>query len=114
MKIAFTSKGTDMNSEIDPRFGRAEYILFVDRDTGAVSFIDNRDSGSVEHGAGTKTSSRFIEHKPDILITGNGPGGNASMVLGQTGIRIFTGAAGMTVREAYNAWNNNMLNEFKF
>ena len=31
MKIAVTSKGKDLNAEIDPRFGRAERFLIVDR-----------------------------------------------------------------------------------
>ncbi len=33
MKIAITSKGKDLESEIDPRFGRAAYILVVDTDS---------------------------------------------------------------------------------
>ena len=30
MKIAFTAKGTDWDSMIDPRFGRTEFILIYD------------------------------------------------------------------------------------
>ena len=30
MKIAITSKGKEWDSEIDPRFGRADYILMFD------------------------------------------------------------------------------------
>ena len=33
MKVAVTSKGTSLDSVIDPRFGRAPYILIVDTDT---------------------------------------------------------------------------------
>ena len=33
MKIAVTSKGKTMDSEVDPRFGRAAYILVVDSET---------------------------------------------------------------------------------
>ena len=30
MKIAVTSTGTELTSEMDPRFGRAAYFLIVD------------------------------------------------------------------------------------
>ena len=39
MKLAITSKGTDLDSEVDPRFGRAAYILIVDN-------VQSRDSGA--------------------------------------------------------------------
>lgn len=112
MKIAFTSKGKDLDSVIDPRFGRSAYFLFMEENKQEFTVMDNSDIESVEHGAGTKTSSRLIAHEPDILITGNGPGGNAAEVLARTKIRIFTGAGEMTVKEAYTAWKNNNLKEF--
>ena len=33
MKVAISAKGTDLNSEVDPRFGRAATIIIVDLDT---------------------------------------------------------------------------------
>ena len=35
MKVAVTSKGVLLDSEVDPRFGRAPYIMVVDVDTMA-------------------------------------------------------------------------------
>ncbi|MBW2001843.1 MAG: NifB/NifX family molybdenum-iron cluster-binding protein, partial [Deltaproteobacteria bacterium] len=32
MKIAVSSTGTDLNSEIDPRFGRCAYFIIVNTD----------------------------------------------------------------------------------
>ena len=32
MKIAFTTKGTDWDSEMDPRFGRTEYFVIYDEE----------------------------------------------------------------------------------
>ena len=71
--------------------------------------IDNRDSANDAHGAGPKTAQRLFEFNPDILITGNGPGGNAATVLEKAGIKIFIGAGEMTVKEAYDAYINNSL-----
>ncbi len=33
MKIAFTTKGKDWDSLMDPRFGRTEYFLIYDDET---------------------------------------------------------------------------------
>lgn len=112
MRIAFTTKGTDWNSEMDPRFGRTEYFLIYDENNDELTYIDNRDSANDAHGAGPKTAQRLFEFNPNILITGNGPGGNAAKVLEQTGVKIFVGAADMTVKEACESYKNNSLKEF--
>ncbi len=36
MKIAITARGIRLDSEVDPRFGRAPYILIVDTETLAL------------------------------------------------------------------------------
>ncbi len=40
MKIAVTSQGTGIDSKIDPRFGRAAYILIIDMSDEKVEVID--------------------------------------------------------------------------
>ena len=112
MKIAFTTKGTEWDSVMDPRFGRTEYFLIYDDEKDELSNYDNRDSANDAHGAGPKTAQKLFELKPDILITGNGPGGNAATVLQKTGVKIFIGAGDMTVKEAYEAFKSNSLKEF--
>lgn len=111
MKIAFTAKGTDWDSEIDPRFGRTEFLLIYDQDQDEFLSYDNREIENEAHGAGPKTAQRLFELKADILITGNGPGGNAATVLETAGLKIFTGAGNMTVKEAFDAYKKNELNE---
>ena len=44
-----------------------------------------------------------------MLITGNGPGGNAGRVLSQANLQIFTGAGNMTVKEAFEAYKKGEL-----
>ncbi|MBN1327784.1 MAG: NifB/NifX family molybdenum-iron cluster-binding protein [Candidatus Cloacimonetes bacterium] len=109
MRIAFTAKGTDWDASIDPRFGRTEFILIYDEDTDELTSFDNRAVDSIAHGAGPQTAQKLAELKPDILITGNGPGGNAGRVLNMMNLRIFTGAGMMTVKEAYSSFKNNKL-----
>jgi predicted Fe-Mo cluster-binding NifX family protein len=114
MKILFTAKGEEWDSPMDPRFGRAMYLLVYNTDSDKMDIIDNSAVDEEAHGAGTKTSSAVAGLAPDIIITGNGPGGNAASALAATGVKLYTGAGDMKVEEAYNAWKNNLLKEFKF
>jgi predicted Fe-Mo cluster-binding NifX family protein len=109
MKIAFTSTGTGWDARIDPRFGRTDYLLFYDEEKDELSSVDNREIINVAHGAGPKTAQKIFEHGPEVLITGNGPGGNAASILQRMKLVIHTGAGGMTVREAYQAYKNGQL-----
>lgn len=112
MKIAFTTKGPDSDSQIDPRFGRTEYILLYDEEKDEYTAVDNRDIGTVAHGAGPQTAQKLFDLHPDVLITGNGPGGNAASALQQVKMSIYTGAGDMTVKEAYEAYKKGDLKEF--
>lgn len=109
MKIAFTTKGTEWDSQMDPRFGRTEYILIYDEESDQLSSFDNSDVANETHGAGPRTAQKLFEFNPDILITGNGPGGNAASILEKTGIKISLGAGEMTVKEAYTAFKAGKL-----
>ena len=78
MKIAFTSKGIEWESMMDPRFGRAEFLLLFDDENNEFLHYDNGEIAEVDHGAGPQTAQNLFDFHPDVLITGNGPGGNAS------------------------------------
>ena len=112
MKIAFTAKGTEWDSQMDPRFGRTEFILVYDDEKDEFTSFDNSEIENEAHGAGPKTSQKLFEMGPQVLITGNGPGGNAATVLEKAGIKIFIGAGEMTVKQAFEAYQNNQLKEF--
>jgi len=109
MKIAFTTKGTDWDSMIDPRFGRTEFLLLYDDQKDELLNYDNRKIAEAAHGAGPQTAQRLFELHPDILVTGNGPGGNAAAVLERSGIKIYIGAGEMTARQALDAYKENKL-----
>lgn len=111
MRISFTAKGPDWDSEMDLRFGRAEYLLVYDEATEEFSSYDNGDLKNQAHGAGPKTAQKLFEMKADILLTGNGPGGNAAGILKKAGVVIYTGTEEVSVRQAYDAYKNNKLNK---
>ena len=109
MKIVFTAKGTDMDAPMDPRFGRTEYFVFFDEESGSINSYDNRDVEQQAHGAGPRTAQKLGEYNPQVLITGNGPGGNAAAALQTLGLEIYVGAGTMTVKEAYEAYKAGSL-----
>jgi predicted Fe-Mo cluster-binding NifX family protein len=112
MKIVFTAKGMDWDSPMDPRFGRTDFILLFDEEKGELTHYDNRAIENEAHGAGPKTAQLLFDLKADVLITGNGPGGNAETVLRTGGIKIYAGAGQYTVKEALSAYHKNELEEF--
>jgi len=112
MRIAFTTKGTDWNAMMDPRFGRTDYFLLYDEEFNQLKSLDNRTIGEDAHGAGPKTVQTLSELQPDVLITGNGPGRNAIRALEVMNVKIYVGAGKMTAGEAFEAYKNNVLHEF--
>ena len=52
MKVAITSQGPDMASEVDPRFGRAKFFIVVETDTGEFTAHDNVQNLNAVQGAG--------------------------------------------------------------
>lgn len=112
MKIAFTTKGIDWESKMDPRFGRAEFLLVFNEEKEEFTHYDNREIENQAHGAGPQTAQKLFELKPDILITGNGPGGNAASILEKMGLKIFIYKDEITVKQAFEAYKNNNLKEF--
>jgi len=112
MNIAFTTKGTEWESKMDPRFGRTEYFVVYNEDTKELKSVSNKDVEGEAHGAGPKAAQKLAELKADVLITGNGPGGNAATVLQKLGTECYIGAGDMTIKEAYDAFKAGSLQKF--
>ena len=112
MKIAFSAKGETMDSMIDPRFGRTAYLVVYDEESTETSCFDNQSITGVAHGAGPQTAQKLMEMGANVLVTGTGPGGNAAAVLKKTNVKVLIGAAGMTLKEAYDAYKRGALQEF--
>ncbi len=112
MKLIFTAKGTAWDSPMDPRFGRTQYFFVYDEESEEIQTYDNAAIENEAHGAGPRTAQKLAEYGAAVLITGNGPGGNAAMVLQATGTEIYVGAGDMTVKAAYDAYRNGALTKF--
>ena len=107
MRIAITSTGADLNADLDPRFGRAQYILIVGDDGSIAEAIDNATNRGAMQGAGIQAGRLLAEKKVDALLTGNcGP--NAFKALEAAGIKVYVGLQG-SVKDALKRFNNNEL-----
>ncbi len=107
MKIAVTSKGTDLDSIVDPRFGRAAYILIVDSESYTVDVLDNHENVNAFKGAGIQAATMVSEKGAEVLLTGFcGP--NAFKTLSAAKIKVVNDASG-TVKDAVDAFKQGKL-----
>jgi len=106
MKIAVSSIGTDLDSEIDPRFGRCAYFIIVNPDDMTFEAIEN-ESMSLGGGAGIQSGQFIASTGAKILITGN-VGPNASRTLNAAGLDVIVGVSG-PVREAIERYKKGEL-----
>ena len=101
MIVAITAKDGVLNSEVDPRFGRAAFFVIADTDTLEARIIDNSESVNASSGAGTGAAQTLSELGVDALYTGQ-VGPKASEVLKAAGIECHQGTTG-TVADVLNA-----------
>ena len=101
MRIAVSSTGKDLDSRLDPRFGRCAYFLVVDSDFMDFEAYPN-ESASLGGGAGIQAAQLLASKNVQAVITGNcGP--NAVHTLSAAGIELFVGQQG-TVKEVVNKY----------
>ncbi len=93
MKIAVSSTGKDLTSEVDPCFGRAPYYVIVDSATMDFRALQNRRHDRLPQDAGIQAAQIVAAEKVDGVITGHcGP--KARRVLQAAGIKVVTGTQG--------------------
>ena len=110
MNICVTSSGPNLDSLIDPRFGRCPYFIFVnDKNLEKIRAISNEGVNAVR-GAGVQSAQTVIDQNADVVITGN-VGPNSFRVLNDSKIRIFQAATGLKVKEVLASFKQNQLVE---
>ncbi len=98
MRIAVSAQGKDLQSLVDPRFGRTAYFIIYDTDTQAVEVISNSENVEAAQGAGVQAAQLVARQKIQLVVSGN-MGPKAFQALQAAGIKIVTWDKG-TVREA--------------
>lgn len=109
MKLAVTSQGRELNSPVDPRFGRAKYFIVIDTETGDFSAADNSRNLNAAQGAGIQAGKNVVDLGAKAVITGHiGP--KAFATLQAAGVQIYTGAAG-TIADAVEQFKAGKLKQ---
>ena len=93
MKIAVSAREPSLESQVDPRFGRAAHFVIVDTESGEHEVIENSQNLGAAQGAGIQSAQAVIQAGAQALLTGNcGP--KAFRVLQSANVQIFVGVDG--------------------
>jgi len=93
MKIAISSTGNDITSNVDIVFGRCPYFIIAEIENKKIIRIEAVKNTSIEKmsGAGISAAQAVVEKGAKAVITGNiGP--RASDVLRQFKIEVYNGS----------------------
>lgn len=69
MKVAITSTGNNLESKLDPRFGRCGFFVIYDTETRGMEFIPNPNK-DVEGGAGPASVQLVASRNVTRIISG--------------------------------------------
>ncbi len=98
MKVAVSSQGQNIDSKVHTLFGRCDFFVVVDTETGSFESITN-DSREAATGAGTACVQSLIKFGTEAVISSQ-VGPNAYEALKGAGIDVFISKPGLKVEEA--------------
>lgn len=108
MKIALCTRGEDLGSPMDERFGRADSFVLVDSESGESEGLRN-PSLSASGGAGVSSAEVLSRRGVEVVIANN-VGPKARRALQAAGIRLFR-AEFSTAEENLEAYRKGDLRE---
>lgn len=108
MKVAITAQSNNIDSLVDPRFGRARWLIIADSETGEWQAHDNAANADASGGAGVQAASTVAAQGVHALITGN-VGPNAHKALAAGGIAVYQVGNGVSARDALGAFGRGAL-----
>lgn len=104
MKLAVTAKTPDLDSEVDPRFGRAAYLIIVDSETMDFEAVDNSVNVNAFQGSGIQAATTVCDKGAKVLMTGYcGP--KAFQVVEAGGVKVVNDVTG-SVKDAVALFNS--------
>ncbi|HOW64900.1 MAG TPA: NifB/NifX family molybdenum-iron cluster-binding protein [Candidatus Paceibacterota bacterium] len=107
MKFAVTAQGPEVESSVDPRFGRARYFRVVDSETGQQTVVDNATTASALQGAGIQAAKTLANLGVSAVLTGH-VGPKAWSALEAAKIEVYA-ASGISVDQAIKAFAAKQL-----
>ena len=106
MKICVTSQGDNLDAQVDPRFGRCQYFIFVDTDTMEFETVLNENISGMG-GVGVQSGQLVADKGAQVILTGS-VGPNAMRTLQAGGIQVMDGLSG-TIKEAVEQYKKGSL-----
>ena len=92
MKLTISADGAQLEAQLDTRFGRCAYFIFVDTETKAWEASPN-PAINASGGAGTQAAQFIANQGAQAVISGHfGP--NAFEALEAAGIKMYAAAGG--------------------
>ena len=92
MIICITSEGNNLDSKVDPRFGRAQYFIFYDDETSQFEAVQNENVTGTG-GVGVQSGQLVAGKQTKTVLTGS-VGPNASQTLESAGIDVVLNVEG--------------------
>lgn len=94
MKIAISATAGNLDAQVDPRFGRAQWLLIVETKTGTlIEAIENSAGQGAAQGAGIAAAALVAEKGVQAVLTGR-VGPKAVPVLEKANIQIINDVSG--------------------
>ncbi len=111
MKVAVSASSPDLESPVDPRFGRCPYYLIVDPETMDFEAVENPHVGA-SSGAGIQAAQLVAQKNVEAVLTGScGP--NAFRTLKAAGVKVIIGVTGTISEVARKYTSGTELREAK-
>jgi predicted Fe-Mo cluster-binding NifX family protein len=111
MKIAISSSGDSLAAHTHSLFGRCDYFIIVDTETGESTALKN-NAADASTGAGPACAQELFNAGVKAVVSGKiGP--NAYETLKAAGMGIFLAPPGMTVQETLDRFKAGSLSEMQ-
>jgi len=108
MKIAVTSTGKTLDSQVDLRFGRTAFFAVYDETAEQWDFLTNQQNLQASQGAGIQAAQTVIDAEVDVLLASN-VGPKAMTALKANGVDVFKVEAQMTLEQALTDYTGGKL-----
>ena len=111
MKIAISSSGNNLAAHTHSLFGRCDYFIIADTQTGESTALKN-NAAEASTGAGPACAQELFNAGVQAVVSGKiGP--HAYETLKAAGIAIFLAPPGITVQEALDRFKAGSLSEMQ-
>ena len=110
MKLAISSTGRSLDSDVDLHFGRCPFFIVYDDETRRFTVLENSGLFAA-HGSGVGAAQNVAISGAKIVLTGNiGP--DAFKTLKIAGLTVYIGVSG-NIRAAIDEYHKGELKRLK-